>query len=83
MGNADLRRRGLWYGWDQHSLGAGPSLGAVSLKYLQQRVAAEKIVQPQLACAHARLSVQVLGILHHALGEHPVEPDTRRRRTRF
>ena len=27
----DLRSRGLWYGWDQNSLGVGPPLDAVSL----------------------------------------------------
>ena len=38
-GDADLRSRGLWYGWDQNSLGVGPPLDAVSLDDLQQRFA--------------------------------------------
>ena len=37
---------------------------------LGQRFAAGKTVQPQLAGAHTRLSVRVLGILNHAMGEH-------------
>ena len=69
-GDTDLRSRGLWYGWDKNSLGVGPSLDAVSLDDLQQRLATGKKVQPQLAGAHARTSVYVLGILNHAKGEH-------------
>ena len=36
---------------------------------LRQRFATGKKVQPQLAGAHARLSIHVLGILNHAMGE--------------
>ena len=70
IGDENLRSRGLWYGWDQNSLGIGSPLGAVSLDDLGQRSATGKKVQPQLAGAYARLSVHVLGILNHAVGEH-------------
>ena len=69
-GDEGLRSRGLWYGWDHNSLGIGPPLNAVSLDDVQQRLATGKKVQPQLAGAHARTSVYVLGILNHAKGEH-------------
>ena len=76
-GDADLRSRGLWYGWDQNSLGVGPPLDAVSLDDLQQRFATGKKVQPQLAGAHARLCVHVLGMLHHAaMGGHRPNRDS-------
>ncbi|CAN0597055.1 unnamed protein product, partial [Laminaria digitata] len=48
IGDEDLRSRGLWYGWDQNSLGIGPPLDAVSLDDLGQRFATGKKVQPQL-----------------------------------
>ena len=76
IGDEDLRSRGLWYGWDQNSLGIGPPLDAVSLDDLGQRFATGKKVQPQLAGAHARLSVHVLGILNHAMGEHRPNRDS-------
>ena len=76
ISDEDLCSRGLWYGWDQNSLGTGPPLDAVSLEDLEQRFATEKIVQPQLAGAHAHLSVHVLGVLNHALGEHRSNRDS-------
>ena len=81
IGDEDLRSRGLWYGWDQDSLGIGPPLDAVSLDDLEQRFATGKNVQPQLAGAPARLSIHILGILNHAMGEHrpnrdPVTPSS-------
>ena len=42
IGDEDLRSRGLWYGWDQNSLGIGPPLDAVSLDDLGQRFATGK-----------------------------------------
>ena len=48
----------------------GPTLATVSLDDLGQRFAPEGKVQQQLARAHARLSVYVLGILNHLVGEH-------------
>ena len=36
-GDADLRSRGLWYRWDQNSLGVRPPFDAVYLDDLQQR----------------------------------------------
>ena len=35
IGDEVLRSRGLWYGWDQNSLGVRPSLDAVSLDDLE------------------------------------------------
>ena len=75
-GDADLRSRGLWYGWDHNSLGVGPPIDAVSLDDLQQRFATGKKVQPQLTGAHARISVYVLGIFNHAIGEHRPNRDS-------
>ena len=72
----DLRNRGLWYGWDQNSLGIGPPLDAVSLDDLGQRFTIGKKVQPQLADAQALLSVHVLDILNHAMGEHRSNRDS-------
>ena len=74
IGDDDLRSRGLWYGWVQNSVGIGPPVDAVSLEDLEQRLANGEKVQPQLAGAHARLSIHVLGILTHALGEHRPKP---------
>ncbi|CAN0584433.1 unnamed protein product, partial [Laminaria digitata] len=51
-------------------------LDAVSLDDLGQRFATGKKVQPQLAGAHARLSVHVLGILNHDMGEHRPNRDS-------
>ena len=76
IGDEDLRSRGLWYRWDQNSPGIGPPLDAVSLENLGQRFATGKTVQLQLAGAHARLSVHVLGILNHAMGEHRPNRDS-------
>ena len=42
----------------------------VSWDNLQQRFATGEKVQPQLAGAHARVIVHVLGILNHAMGKH-------------
>ena len=75
-GDADLRSQGLWHGWDQTSLGVGPPLDAVSLDDLQKRFATGKKVQPQLAGAHARISVHVLGIFNHPMGEHRPNQDS-------
>ena len=76
LGDEDLRSRGLWYGWDQNSLGIGPPLDAVSSEDLGQRFAAGKTVQPQLAGAHARLTIYALGILNHAMGQHRPNRDS-------
>ena len=76
IGDEDLRSRGLRYGWDQNSLGIGPPLDAVSMDDLRQRFATGKKVQPQLASAHARVSIHVLGILNHAMGEHRPNRDS-------
>ena len=46
IGDDDLRSRGLWYGWDENSLGIGPPLDAVSMDDLRQRFATGKNVQP-------------------------------------
>ena len=70
IGHEDIRSRGLWYVSDENSLGTWPPLDAVSLKDLGQCFATGIKVQTQLAGEHARLSVHVLGILNHALGEH-------------
>lgn len=43
---------------------------------LGQRFATGKKVQPQMAEAHARLSVHVLGILNHAMREHRSSRDS-------
>ena len=76
-GDADLRTQGIWYGWDQNSLGVEPPIDAGSLDDLQQRFATGKKVQPQLAGAHARLCVHVLGMLHHAaMGGHRPNRDS-------
>lgn len=45
----------------------GHRLNAVSLDGLRKRLATGKKAQPQLAGAHARLGIHVLGILNHAL----------------
>ena len=76
IGSEDIRSRGLWYGWDQTSLGTGMPLDAVSLEDLGQRFATGEKVQLQLAEAHARLSVHVLGILNHVMGEHRPNRDS-------
>ena len=55
-GDADLRKRRLWYGWNQHYLGVGPPHDELSLEDLHQHFVTGKKVQPQLATAHARLS---------------------------
>ena len=44
IGDEDLRSRGLWYGWDQNSLGIRPPLDAVSMDDLGQRFATRKKV---------------------------------------
>ena len=75
-GDDDLRSRGLSYGWYQNGLGTGPPLDVVSVEALGQRLATGKKVQPQLAGAHARLSVHVLGVLNHAMGEHQPNRDS-------
>ena len=51
------------------------------MKYPQQRFAARKKLQSQLAGAHARLGVRVLGTITGAMGEHrrdrdPATPDS-------
>ena len=74
-GDEDLRSRGVWYGWDQNSLGIGPPLDAVSMDDLGQRFATKNKMQ-QLAGAHARLSFHVLGILNHAMGENRPNRDS-------
>ena len=63
IGDEDLRSRGLWYGWDQNSLGIGPPLDAVLLDDLGQSF------ETRMTSAHARLNVHALGILRHAMGE--------------
>ena len=75
-GDEDLRSRGLWYGWDQNSLGIGPPLDAVSMDDVRQRFATGKEVKPELAGAHARLSIHVLGILNHTMREHRPNRDS-------
>ena len=72
----DLRNGVFWYGWDHNSLGIGPLLDAVSMDDLRQRFATGKKVPPQLAGAHARLRIHVLGILNHATGEHRPNRDS-------
>ena len=69
-GDVDLRSRGLWYGWGQKSLGVGPPLDAVPLDDLQQRFVTGEKLQLQLAGAHARVSIHVVGMLNHTMGEH-------------
>lgn len=66
----DRRSRGGWYRCGQSSLGVGPPLNSVFLGDLEQRLTTGEIVQPQSAGAHTRLSVHVLGIYNHAIGEH-------------
>ena len=61
---------------DQNSLGIGSPLDAVSLDDLGQRFETVKKMQQQLAGAHARLCVHVLGILNHAMGEHRPNRDS-------
>ena len=39
IGDESLRSRGLWYGWEQNSLGIEPPLDAVSLEDMGQRFA--------------------------------------------
>ena len=63
----------MWMG--QNSLGVGSPLN-VSLDDLGQRLATRRKGQPQLAAAHARLSVHVLGILNHVMGEHRPNRDS-------
>ena len=58
------------------TMGIGPPLDAVSLEDLRQRFATGTTAQPQLAGAHARLSVHILGILNHAMGEHRLNRDS-------
>lgn len=68
-GDVNLRSRGLSYKWNQSilvhdSLRMKPLLDVVSLNDLQQHFVIEKKVQPQMAGAHARPSVDVL-YRHH------------------
>ena len=65
-----LRSRDILYRWELNSLGVESALDNVSLDDLGQRLATGKKMQPQLAGAHARLCVHVLGISSHAMGEH-------------
>lgn len=69
-GDEDRRSRRLWYGWDQNSQGIEPPLDAVSWGELRQRFATGKYLQRYLAGAYARLRVDVLSIINHALREH-------------
>ena len=47
-GDADLRRRGLWCGWDQHTLRMGSPLNVVTLDGRWQRFGTGNEVPPQL-----------------------------------
>ena len=49
---------------------------AISMDDLEQRLTTREKMQPQLAGAHARLSVDVLGIVNHAMGEHRPNRDS-------
>ena len=75
IGDTDLLGRGLWYGWNQSILSIEHPVDAISLEDMGQRFASGTNVQPQLAGAHAHLSVHVLGILNHALGVHSPNRD--------
>ena len=63
-------RDGLYYPWDQNTLGIAGPLDDVPLEDLQQRFVTVVIVQPRLATAHAKLITHVLGLLNHASGQH-------------
>ena len=76
IGDTDLLGRGLWYGWNQSILSIEHPVDAISLEDMGQRFASGTNVQPQLAGAHAHLSVHVLGILNHALGVHSPNRDS-------
>ena len=52
------------------------AIDAVSLEDQGQRLATAKKWQPQLAGAHVRLNVHMLGILNHAMREHRPNRDS-------
>ena len=63
-------RQGLYYPWDQDSLGVADPLDRVSCTDLQMRFITVVKVKPNLATTHARLITQSLGLVNHALGAH-------------
>ena len=76
-GDADLRRLGLWHGWDQKSLEFRLPLSLVSLENPQQRFETRKKVQPQRAGAHTRGSERsraIYELRQPRRGRAPAEP---------
>ena len=63
-------RQGLYYTWDQDSLGVADPLDRVSLTALQMRFITVVKVKPNLATTHAKLITHLLGLVNHALGTH-------------
>lgn len=64
------QRQGLYYPWDQDSLGVAGPLDNVSLQDLQQRFITVVRVKPELATPHAKLITHSFGLVNHALGVH-------------
>lgn len=69
-GDADRSSGGLWYEWDDDSLGMRPPLGAVSPDNMRQCFTTRGKVQAQLSGANVCLILHSLGIINHALREH-------------
>ena len=61
-------RQGLYYTWDQDSLGVADPLDRVSLTALQMRFITVVKAQPNLVTTHAKLTTHSLGLVNHALG---------------
>ena len=74
-GDEDLRSRGRLVRMGPERSGYS-AIDAVSLEDQGQRLATAKKWQPQLAGAHVRLNVHMLGILNHAMREHRPNRDS-------
>lgn len=62
--DADIRSREICHGWEHNRLGVKPSLDVVSMDDLRKKLVTGSKVQPQVARAHARRSVYVLGTIN-------------------